>query len=50
MVGLITIMSIIILSKILENTHSHIITEGRTAVIWGWSGGKVGLQESTKGT
>ena len=43
-------MSIIILSKILENTNSHIITEGRAVVIWGRSGGKVGLQESTKGT
>lgn len=43
-------MSIIILSKILENTNSHIITEGKAAVIWGWGGGKVGLQKSIKGT
>lgn len=42
-------MSLIILSKILENTNSHIITKG-AAVIWGWDGGKVGLQKNTKGT
>lgn len=42
-------MYLIILSKILENTNSHIITKGRAAVIWGWGGGKVGLQ-NTKGT